>query len=173
MIRRWIGPIVLALVLGIIAYQLTFVATPAVLMRAAIKRVSIGGVNRLTAVPLANSASRTVVRPSPDLAYSACPYDLDKGPLAIDIAPVPALYWSLSVFDAQTNAAFVRNNRQANGAPMRIALALPGQSVPRGVETVRLDDARGIALLRILVVDRAAFPGIDAARRRSSCRTLG
>lgn len=172
MIRRWRGPAVVALLIAAVVYYLALLAAPRVLMAGAIRRVSgDAGVNRMVHVPLATAASRTVVRPSPDLAYSACAFDLSAGPLRIDVPVIPALYWSLSAFDAQTNAAFVRNNRDAGNAPMSVVLALPGQRVPRGVETVRLDSAKGIALVRILVVDRAAFPAIDAARHGATCGT--
>jgi uncharacterized membrane protein len=55
---------------------------------------------------------------------------------------------------------------------VRIALALEGQQVPQGVETVRLDAPRGVALVRILVEDRARFAPLDRVRRASSCRPL-
>jgi uncharacterized membrane protein len=168
--RRWLLPLLFGLVVAGVAYEAALVATPRVLMTAAVRRVSaLGGVNVFRATPLATAASRTIVRPSPDLAYSSCVFDLTDGPVLIEVAPVPAPYWSLSVFDARTDVAFVRNNRGSGGGPIRIALANPGQSVPAGIETVRVDGARGIALIRILVEDRARFAAIDAARQASRC----
>ncbi|MDE0879732.1 MAG: DUF1254 domain-containing protein [Sphingomonas bacterium] len=173
MTRRWIGPVIVALLVAMASYYLALVATPRVLMAGAMRRIGNDAqVNHMVQVPLANAESRTVVRPSPDLAYSACAFDLSAGPLRLDVPVIPAVYWSLSAFDARTNNAFVRNNREAGNAPMSVVLALPGQPVPKGVETVRLDTAKGIALVRILVADRAEFPAIDAARHRSSCKTL-
>ena len=155
-----------------VAYEAALILTPRVLVEAAVKRVSRAGAgfNHFTHAPLANAQSRAIVRPSPDLVYSACPFDLAKGPVLIHVASPPALYWSLSVFDANTNMVFIRNNRQAKGAPIRIALARADQTVPKGMETVVLNGDRGMALIRMLVTDRAAFPAIDAARRRSDCR---
>ena len=173
MIRRWIGPLVVALLLGAAAWHATLVAAPDMLMRLALQRVSkAGGENRFSHAPLATAASRAIVRPSPDLAYSSCPFDLSKGPLLIDAVPVLAPYWSLSVFDARTDVAFVRNNIEANGQPIRIAIALAGQPVPNGMQAVRVSGSTGIALIRILVQDRTQFPAIDAARRKSSCKPL-
>ena len=85
---------------------------------------------------------------------------------------MPAPYWSLSVFDARTDVAFVRNNIDANGQPIRIAIALAGQPVPDGMQAVRVSGSTGIALLRILAPDPTQFPAIDAARKRSSCKPL-
>lgn len=172
MMRRWAGPLVLALVLGIATYVVTLRQTPTTLMSAAMKRLSKGGLNTFTHTPLATDASRAIVRPSPDLAYSSCPYDLSKGPVAVRVMPVPASYWSLSVFQSNTDAAFVRNNIEARGAPMAVVIAQPGQPTPPGAEVVRVQGAKGIALIRILVEDRGGFPAIDQARRASTCRPI-
>jgi uncharacterized membrane protein len=171
--RAWLMPLLLGALLAALAYQAALVAAPRLLMSAALNRVErLGGVNALRHPPMATAEARTIVRPSPDLAYSSCLFDLNEGPILIEVAPVPAPYWSLSVFDARTDVAFVRNNRDSGGAPIRVVLALAGQDVPAGVEAVRMDEARGIALLRILVESRDRFAAIDRARRASRCVRL-
>jgi uncharacterized membrane protein len=172
--RRWFFPLLFGLVLALFAWQSTLVAAPRFIMNLAVKRLAgAGGINHMLHAALRGPGRETVVRPSPDLAYSSCPFDLSSGPLLIEIPPVPAPYWSLSVFDRRTDVAFVRNNRDSNGGPIRIVLARPGQTVPEGVETVRLGGDRGVALLRILVEDRARFGPLDSARRAGGCRTVG
>lgn len=172
MIRRWIGPLVAGLVLGGIAWQAVMVVAPDALMRLAVRRVSaLGGANRFAHAPLATAASRTIVRPSPDLAYSTCPFDLSTGPLLIDAVPVQAPYWSLSIFDTHTNAALVRNGIKAGHKPFRIAVLASGQAAPAGYEAVHVDGTRGIALIRILIDNRARFPEIDRERRGTTCRS--
>ena len=167
MMRRWIGPVAVALVLAIVTYFITLSRTPQTLMSAAVSRMEkLGGINTFGHMPLATDKSRAVVRPSPDLAYSACPFDLSQGPLAISAAPVPANYWSLSVFQANTD------NIEARGQAMQIVVAQPGQATPPGAAVVRVNGARGVALIRILVDDPARFPAIDAARRGSTCKTI-
>jgi len=171
MIRRWIGPLLLGAVLALAAWHITLAATPDALMRLAVGRVAkAGGMNRFAHAPLATAASRTIVRPSPDLAYSSCPFDLSRGPLLIDAVPVPAPYWSLSIFDSHTNVALVRNGEQARHQPFHIAVLAPGQAAPAGYEAVHVDGTRGIALIRILVDVRPRFPAIDAERRATTCR---
>ena len=173
MMRRWLFPLLLGAVLAVIAYQAALIAAPRVLMNAALKRVErLGGVNAFRHPPMASAEARTIVRPSPDLAYSSCVFDLGEGPVLIEVAPVPAPYWSLSIFDARTDVALVRNNRDSAGAPIRVVLALAGQEAPAGTETVRVDGARGIALIRVLVESRDRFPEIDRARRASRCGRL-
>ncbi|MDB5679818.1 DUF1254 domain-containing protein [Sphingomonas bacterium] len=171
--RRWLPPLILGLVLAIVVYNLAMVQIPRTLMSFATGRISkLAGYNAMAATPLATDKARAIVRPSPDLAYSSCPYDVSNGPVLVDIEPVPSRYWSLSVFDARTDVKFVRNNIDAEGRPIRIAIALAGQPVPDGMQAVRVDGATGIALLRILVEDGAQFPAIDAARKKSSCKPL-
>lgn len=167
--RRWLLPLLLGAIIAFVGFQVALAAAPRLLMRAAVKRVGQGEMNRMAHGPLATDRARVIVRPSPDLAYSSCPFDLANGPVAVRAASAPSPYWSLSVFDARTNTAFVRNNGESGDTDIAIILARPGQATPAGREVVRVDGNQGIALIRIVVQDRAQFPAIDAARRRSSC----
>jgi uncharacterized membrane protein len=167
--RSWLLPAAFGLALAALFYHLALVATPSVLMSAAMAKLDKAGVNRFSHGPLATDRSRIIVRPSPDLAYSSCPFDLTDGPVLVEAAPAPAPYWSLSVFDQRTDTAFVRNNRDSGGKTVRIVLARDGQAVPAGVETVRLGYDRGVALIRTLVESRDRFAAIDRARRASRC----
>jgi uncharacterized membrane protein len=170
MIRRWSLPLLLGVVFAGIAYHVTLVQTPRLLMMLATHRIAgPAGYNALYQAPLATADSRAIVRPSPDLAYSSCPFDLSNSPVLIDVAPMPAPYWSLSVFDERTDVVFVRNNIQAGGKPIRIALVHDKGAPPPGYEAVVVKGNSGIALVRTLVDDRAHFPQIDAARRASRC----
>ena len=138
-------------------------------MNVAMERLGQGGVNTMSYGNLANPDRQPVVRPSPDLAYSSCPYDLTAGPLAIDVAPVPGRYSSLSIFDVATDVIFVRNDVEAGGKPFRIVLAREGQAVPAGAEVVRTSHDRGIALIRLLLKDPKEIGSLNAVRRQSSC----
>lgn len=167
--RRWLGPILFGLIVAAAAACAVIAYIPYGLMHVAIDRLGQGGINSMSYGNLATPERQPVVRPSPDLAYSSCPYDLSKGPVAIDVAPVPGRYSSLSVFDAATDVIFVRNDVEAGGKPYRIIVARPGQAVPAGIEVVRTNHDRGIALIRLLLKEPAEIGGLDAARRQSSC----
>lgn len=167
--KTWIGPLVLAVVLGIATYFVTLHQTPTTLMATAVSRLSKGGVNTFTHAPLATAKSRAIVRPSPDLAYSSCPFDLSQGPVSVSVPPVPARYWSLSVFQADTDVAFVRNNIEAGGQPITVTIAEAGQALPAAVSAVRVKGTKGVALIRILINDRGAFPAVDRARHAARC----
>lgn len=171
MIRRWLGAVMLGLFAGLVAWQVTLALIPQALMRLAVARVSAQGsaINAMTHAPLVTAKARAIVRPSPDLLYSSCPFDLSGAPLLIDAAPVAAPYWSLSVFDARTNAVFVANN-QHPAAPVRLAVLTGDQAAPAGYRVVRVGGTTGIALIRVLIDRGAPIAAIDAARRTARCR---
>ena len=124
--------------------------TPRVLMNVALERLSGGGsykswrlADRVTAL------SRTIVRPSPDFAYSACPYDLSSHPVAIRVEPWNA-YWSLSLYAANSDNFYVIDDREARSGA-EITLVRAGRAHPDDAPmVVESPSERGIALIRRL-----------------------
>ncbi|MBU6395480.1 MAG: DUF1254 domain-containing protein [Sphingomonadales bacterium] len=172
MIRRF-APLLVVAAVAVSSYYATLAAAPFALMRLAEARVArTAPVNHFTHSPPVRADRQFVVRPSPDLLYSLCPFDLTAGPLEISAVPVPGHYSSISIFDARTDVAFVRNDEEMAGRPMRVVLALAGQSVPAGVETVRTGYANGIVLQRVLLADPSEAAAVDPVRRRTMCHTL-
>ncbi len=168
--RRWIMTLLLCLGAGALAWEATLLATPFVLMWAASAKAGKGiGPNQFAFGPMTTAENQTIVRPSPDLSYSICMFDVSKGPVLVRIEPVPNHYWSVSVFDARTDVAAVRSDRDTGGKAAMIAIARDGQAVPQGWERVPVSYDRGIVLLRILLADKAEFPAVDALRRKSTC----
>lgn len=170
MTRHWLIAALIGILLGGVAYAVAIRQTPGILMSAAVGRVAKGaGMNAMFFGPLATDQSRAIVRPSPDLAYATCAFDVSKGPVLVDAMPVPAPYWSLSVFDAQTDVAFARNNEQSGGRPIKVAILKAGMAAPAGYEPVPVTGDKGVALIRVLVADRANFAALDVARKASKC----
>jgi uncharacterized membrane protein len=173
MMRRWLSPIVAGGLVALGAYQATLLATPYALMQAALNKIGDRGPeNQFAFSPMTTAENQTIVRPSPDLAYAACAFDVSKGPVLVDVQPVPDHYWSVSIFDARTDVAAVRSDRDTKGAPARLALIKQGQTVPAGYEPVRVGYDRGLVLIRILVAPASTFPTIDAIRRKSTCKQV-
>lgn len=170
--RNWLGPLAFGFILAAATAWAAIGAIPYGLMNVAMERLGQGGINTMSHGNLATPARQPVVRPSPDLAYSSCPYDLSAGPLAIDVTPVPGRYSSLSIFDAATDVIFVRNDVEAQGKPFRIVVARDGQAVPAGAEVVRTTHDRGIALGRLLLTDPKEIGALNAVRRQSTCATV-
>jgi uncharacterized membrane protein len=171
--KRWIGPVAAAVLIAVATWQITLVLVPMVLMEVAERRLAaVGDYNRFTHAPTIDARRQTIVRPSPDLLYSACPFDLVEGPLEVTAWPIPDHYSSISVFNARSDVIFVRNDEQMGGRPMRIVIATHSQAVPAGVDVVRVSLPRGIVLQRVLIGDRTEVAEVAPLRTRAQCRTL-
>ncbi len=169
--RRWLAPALISLGAAALAYEVTLLATPFALMRVAAAKAGKGlPVNRFAFGPMVTAENQTIVRPSPDLSYSLCVFDVSQGPVLVRVEPVPGRYWSVSIFDARTDVAAVRSDRDTGGKPAMLALVKTGQIAPVGYDPVRVNYDKGIVLIRILLADKAEFAAIDALRRKSFCR---
>ncbi|MBN8502731.1 MAG: DUF1254 domain-containing protein, partial [Sphingomonadales bacterium] len=122
--------------------------------------------------PRTTQKSRGVVRPSPDLAYSTCAFDLSAGPVAVEALPSPAGgYVSLSVFAANTdNIAVFDTDQSPDG--IRFILARDGQATPPGARVVISPSDKGIVLDRRLAPNAELFAAADQARRADKCEVL-
>lgn len=150
-------------------------AVPGRLMDKVMDRASQDGamINQFEFGARTTKDSRRVVRPSPDLAYSTCVYDLSKGPVQIAAAPMPnGGYVSISVFDANTdNIAVFDTSQQPQG--ISFVLARKGQQVPAGAKVVISPSDRGMVLDRRLAANDAQFAAADQARRADRCAPVG
>lgn len=171
---RWILPLIVGAACAAGAWFFTMSVTPYVLMEVATQRITTQSPwNSFTHAPPVDARRQFVVRPSPDLLYSTCPFDLSAGPVEVTAVPIPGRYSSISVFDARTDVVFVKNDEQMAGQPMRVVLALSGQPVPAGVEVVRLGTPKGIVLQRVLLADPAEAATVDPVRSQARCMPLG
>lgn len=172
--KAWIGPVIAALVIGALTHVAVVVAAPSRIMEKAMGRLSGDGArtNRWTHAPRTSPASRQIVRPSPDLAYSSCVYDLSKGPVLIT-APAWDDYASLSIFAANTDNFYVVNDRQMPPGGARVVLVQEGQPPPKvDAKVVVSPSTRGVALLRYLAPSRERFAAAAAARKSAQCASL-
>lgn len=150
-------------------------AVPRVIMSAAMHgMIERGGVNTAYFPPRADENARAIVRPSPDLLYASCAFDLGAGPVRLTADVPDAGYWSLSLFAANTDNFFVVNDRSAGAARVDIVLAPAGKPVtaPPGARVVESPTSRGIVLTRTLVDREERVPALDAARRTFRCAPL-
>jgi uncharacterized membrane protein len=158
----------------ILAAVLVHLASVAVLPHLVMSRALSGmarnaGYNSMSHQARATASSRFVVRPSPDLLYSSCPFDLDEAGLRLRVhaSGMPQTYWSVSLFDAETNNFYVLDDRQAKGGGFDIIVSRDGAP-----GTVRAPTARGLVLIRTLIDDEKNFGAIDAARRHAACEPV-
>lgn len=160
-----------AIAAAIIAHLAFVYATPRVMMNVAMERLGVGGVNHWRLAPRVTEASRTIVRPSPDFAYSACPYDLAQGPVVMAAAPWDA-YWSLSLYAANSDNFFVIDDREARGGA-EITLVQRGRAHPEGAAmVVESPSRRGVALIRRLAPTRDAYEAAALTAREDVCASV-
>lgn len=143
---------------------------PSLIMSAAMKRVTgQTQANGWSFAPRTTEASRQIVRPSPDLAYATCRFDLRGGPIEVKAAASPAGdYFSISFYAANTDNFAAFNDRNSPSG-VDVVLALPGQATPPGRKVVISPSAQGLVLDRRLAPDEARFARIDEVRRANSC----
>ena len=98
-------------------------------------------------IPTANS--RDVIRPSPDLMYSGCGYDVTYDPLVIN-TDIPNSYWSVSFFSDNSDNFTTINNDQISEGSMTIYLFGPDSKPSRIKDgyVVVSPSNRGLMLVR-------------------------
>jgi uncharacterized membrane protein len=170
---RWLA---LALGVAVVTHAATVWLLPRVVMSVATESMAErAGFNQAVFPPRADETARTIVRPSPDLLYAGCAFDLSAGPLRIEAVVPRDTYWSLSMFAANTDNFFVINDRGVPSGTVDLVLATAGSAVavPDGATVVEAPSARGIVLTRMVVASAQRAAELDATRRRFSCAPLG
>ncbi len=170
--RNWTW-LAATLVVAVLVHGASVYFLPRVIMLRTMAAMShVAGVNAIAHGQRPTSRARAVVRPSPDLFYSTCVYDLDAagGALHVHTRDMPATYWSVSVFDANTNNFHVLNDRQAKNGAVDFLLISRGAFVDgTRLPVVMAPTRRGIVLFRTLINDETKVAEIDAARRHARC----
>lgn len=172
---QWMAWAAATVIVATLVHMGSMYELPRVLTARALARM--GPPNTMQFPPRPSETARVVVRPSPDLLYAACPFDLSKGPLKVT-SPVPhSTYWSMSAFDSAANNFFVHDGIQIAGDTIEIV------ALRRGVALPRLGDAaerivlfaptdKGLFLLRLFIDDEKHLAALDALRRQAACATV-
>jgi len=167
---KWIAAVLL---IAIVVHVATLLALPKLIMMRTMSAITrLVSANTMLYPPRPTARSRGVVRPSPDLLYSICIYDLAaaNGALRVSTHDMPDTYWSVSVFDADTNNFYALNDRQAGNGAADFLLMAAGSSVPHDrLPVVVAPTSRGIVLFRTLIDQESRIAEIDAGRRHADC----
>lgn len=112
--------------------------------------------------------TQSVVRSSPDLAYSVCLYDLNDAPegILVTLAATPG-YSSLAFFDAETNNYLTL---RGNGAAKEVRLLPPGAN-EEGATTSPTQS--GVILIRRLTPTAEEYEAAAKLAVDDSCAPLG
>ena len=161
--------------LAVIIHIIGIFLVPNVIMGTLISRAGdTNGINTIFHSKRADATSRQIVRPSPDLVYSMCVFDLSEGPITL-AAPIPEdTYWSLSAFDDNTNNFFVVNDRQISTDAVEFVLARDGYQAPAvgGAPVILSPSDTGVVLFRTLIQSEEQLGPINEVRKQATCAPL-
>ncbi|MBU6156879.1 MAG: DUF1254 domain-containing protein [Alphaproteobacteria bacterium] len=163
------------LVLAVTTHVVVVSQLPSFIMGRAMSAIGEQGTGRIRFSDRPDETARRVVRPSPDLLYSTCVYDVSKNPLKITTGAPQGTYWSVSFFADNTDNFFVFNDSKAQGKPATILLIGQGQQVPPqdgSMTVISAPSSRGLVLFRTLINDDARLAEIDAQRREARCDVI-
>ncbi len=169
---RWITAILFIGWLG--QYPLTMLVPQLIMERLYYKIAENVSPNQLNATLRPDESSRWVVRPSPDLFYASCLYNLKQGPVVIN-APVSERYWSMQFYQMNTdNFAGITNQREQRfraGTQVEVTLVGPDTN-PNDYagEVIQSPTERGIMLLRASAIGDDSQA--QAALKNSRCKVL-
>jgi uncharacterized membrane protein len=171
---RWA---VAVLLIALVTHVAAVFAIPGHIMSRAMQELTdiAGGVNTIMHAPRADHEARAVVRPSPDLFYSLCVFDLSQGPLAISARVPRETYWSMALYGTNSANFLSINDRQVplETADGRVSILLAGSKdttpAPTGMVRYTAPGNRGLVLFRSFAgADRRA-DDIDAVRQEATC----
>ncbi|HEY1708053.1 MAG TPA: DUF1254 domain-containing protein [Rhizomicrobium sp.] len=176
MLRKLLPWIAATLLVAAVVHVATVWLLPRAIMHRVITRMAVLGLNEIRFQNRPDASVRGVVRPSPDLLYSICAFDLSAGPLRVR-SPVPGdTYWSVSLFDNATNNFYVLDDQQAHATHQSTAdFVIAPQGSPAtldGLKTVAAPSTQGLVLFRTLIDDDRKLAAIDALRRKARCAPL-
>jgi uncharacterized membrane protein len=172
LLRRAAGWLGLTLAVAAIVHLATLHALPRFVMSRALARM--GPPNSIHFGRRPTAASRGVVRPSPDILYAVCPFDLSNGPLLVAARIPHSTYFSISAFDSATNNFFVLNDRQVPGDSVEFLITDRSAKPPRTPSAraiVRSPTRRGLVLFRIVIDDERNLPALAAMMHQDRCET--
>jgi uncharacterized membrane protein len=118
--------------------------------------VNQSGENNFMLTPLPDETTRDVVRPSPDLFYGICAYNVESAPVFIT-ALVPEKYWSMQFYQMNTDnfSSFSNQRDESYRVNTTTKITLIGASDDASKyqgEVVRSPTDKGVMLVRVSAI---------------------
>jgi len=172
---RWLKWIAFVALLAAAVHIAAVAYAPNAVMWRVMSLMGARGTNTIVHTERATAERRTIVKPSPDLLYSHCVYDVTRSPVKITTTAPAGTYWSVALYASNTDNFFVLNDREAGAKPATVILlgkdqTLPAQ--PEGAVIVSPPSPRGLVLFRTLINDDTREPELDRERREAKCEPL-
>ncbi|MCI5045317.1 MAG: DUF1254 domain-containing protein [Aquisalinus sp.] len=172
------------LAVAIVAFGTVQVAAhkmPTIIMAGAMKKLEEGyqaSANEFGHSDPIKADNQRVVRPSPDLAYSICLYDLTDGAVVVTV-PKASNYLSVALYDMGTNNFFHINDGEMTKDLTKIMI-LPEQSasVQASQSDYEVDSfafsptKEGLVLVRRVMMDEQDWPVIQEERKLMKCEAV-
>jgi len=161
----------LALVVG---HFFTLQMAPSVIMTKAISAMGDRGipVHKFVLSKRVTPETQSIIRSSPDLAYSICLFDLSNGPVLVRGTRWDG-YASLTIFDSVTDAVYIISlDTTDGGSSGSVLLTTDSELQPKDHPTATLKKPKGIALIRRLAPTPALYEKAKALSASDSCDVL-
>lgn len=174
--KKWIGWTILAIfVVAVIVNLVMVIRMPNEIMEITMTERFNYPTNQWVFAPPATHERRTVVRPSPDLLYSLCLYDVSQYPLRLT-AVIPDNYWSISGFAMNTDNFFAINDKQAKSNPIEVVLVwkdMTYQDTTGKAHVIVAPTNRGIILIRTVITSKADLPDLTEIQKKATIELVG
>jgi uncharacterized membrane protein len=174
---RWIKNACIVLGLAGTLHVLVIWLIPRAITAVFLRRIAAGaGYNQVVLPPLPTDKSRDVVKPSPDLLYALCVFDLGAGPVRISVKPSQG-YWSIALYARNSDNFFHLNDREVKGDRVELILSDARDSdalrarYPDAIH-VHPESSVGLMLARSLVLDANDMKAVIDARSSTRCAAL-
>tara|TARA_B100000401_G_scaffold70482_1_gene42920 strand:- start:165 stop:737 length:573 start_codon:yes stop_codon:yes gene_type:complete len=131
-------------------------------------------INNSFARDLPDSEFTEVVRPSADILYGGCIYDVTYFPLVIE-TEVPESYWSISFFSENTDNFSTINENVHNFGKLKMYLFGPN-SIPTKVNNgfiIVSPSNKGVMLMRQFIGDGSNLDRLNEIQNSLDCRPEG
>jgi len=174
---RWIKSGCIVLALAVALHVLVVWLIPRAITAVFLRRIAAqAGYNQVVLPPLPTEKSRDVVKPSPDLLYALCIFDISAGPVRISALPSPG-YWSIALYARNSDNFFHLNDLEVKGDRVELILSAAGQNAElkaRYPDAIVVHPAStvGLMLTRSLVLDPDNIKTVIEARSSTHCAPL-
>jgi uncharacterized membrane protein len=173
--KAWITPFLFGVFMMFVGHFVTIAAIPSGIMSVALNRIAeaAGGSNRLFHGSMVTPQNQTIVRSSPDLAYSTCALDLSKGPVRVYIGKGRD-YASAAFYAANTDNVFTLNDNKIGpqGAYLLIVSSRSPISARPNERVISLPSEKGLLLVRRLAPSAPDFARVEQERAKDSCQAV-
>jgi uncharacterized membrane protein len=128
-----------------------------------------GGYNRANYGVPGKNLKLQIEKANPEIQSVYCAYDLSAGPVRA-YGPVWDGYWSLSLYQANSDNYYVLTNSETDGA-FDVTILPPGSEAASKDEVVS-PSSKGILLIRMFLGSADAIPAAREAAAQTACEVI-